>query len=246
MAQQPQTGLSPADVLDLWERGDKRHPVDRALLLLQHACPGQSFESLCDWPLGARDAWLLGLRRDTFGDRIECYAECPECRHGIEFDLSCDGLLASAVDRGPGWTLVEQGGRSWELRGANSRDLAAAAAATDLNAARRLILSRCVRGIGRPLDDADWTDEAQQALTGRLSEIDPLAEILVDLSCQVCRREWQSLFDVIGFLWHEIQMRSRRLLQEIDLLARTYGWTEEQILRLGEQRRSLYVGMALS
>jgi hypothetical protein len=41
-------------------------------------------------------------------------------------------------------------------------------------------------------------------------------------------------------------VRSKRLLQEIDLLARTYGWTEGEILGMTDQRRSLYVGMALS
>ena len=246
MAQQPQAGLSSAAVLDLWEQGVNRHPVDRALLLLQYACPEESFESLCDWPLGARDARLLALRRATFGDRIESYAECPDCRNGLEFDLSCEGLVVSAATSRSIWTTVEQDGRSWELRGPNSRDLADAAAATDLEAARRLILSRCVRGAGRPVDEAGWTDELQQALTVRLSEVDPLAEILIDLSCQVCGRQWQNLFDVVGFLWHEIQTRGRRLLQEVDLLARTYGWTEGEILRLGEQRRSLYMGMALS
>ncbi|MCS6287656.1 MAG: hypothetical protein H8K10_01600 [Nitrospira sp.] len=246
MTQPPNEGLSSTAVLDLWEQGVNRHPIDRALLLLQHACPEETFESLCDWSVGARDARLLALRRDTFGDRIESYAECPDCHNGLEFDLSCEELLASAVNSGPGWRVVEQGGRSWELRGPTSRDLVAAAAATDLAAARRLILSRCVRGAGRPVDEAGWTDEVQQVLTVGLNEVDPLAEILIDLSCQVCGRQWQSLFDVVGFLWHEIQTRSRRLLQEVDLLARTYGWTEREILRLGEQRRSLYVGMALS
>lgn len=246
MTQQPQAGLPSATVLDLWEQGVNRHPLDRALLLLQYACPEESFESLCDWSVGARDARLLALRRATFGDRIESYAECPDCRSGLEFDLSCEGLLGSAATSSSIWATVEQGGRSWELRGPTSRDLADAAAVQDLEAARRLILSRCVRREAQMLDLSQWTDELQEALTGRLSEVDPLAEILIDLSCQVCGRQWQSLFDVAGFLWHEVQVRGRRLLQEIDLLARTYGWTEGEILRLSEQRRSLYVGMALS
>jgi hypothetical protein len=49
-----------------------------------------------------------------------------------------------------------------------------------------------------------------------------------------------------GFFWNEIHVRGRRLLQEIDLLARTYGWTEGEILGMTDHRRRLYVGMALS
>ncbi|KXK07641.1 MAG: hypothetical protein UZ03_NOB001000184 [Nitrospira sp. OLB3] len=103
MTQQPQAGLPSATVLDLWEQGVNRHPLDRALLLLQYACPEESFESLCDWSVGARDARLLALRRATFGDRIESYAECPDCRSGLEFDLSCEGLLGSAATSSSIW-----------------------------------------------------------------------------------------------------------------------------------------------
>ena len=144
------------------------------------------------------------------------------------------------------WHRVEQAGRSWDVRGPNSRDLAAAAAASDLDRARRVILSRCLRNGPDTVDESDWTDELQAALAARLSELDPLAEILIDLRCAACGHAWQSVFDIAGFFWNEIHVRGRRLLQEIDLLARTYGWTEGEILGMTDHRRRLYVGMALS
>ncbi len=129
MQHEPVQALSASVMLELWEQGAGRHPIDRALLLLRHACPTQSFETLCEWTIGRRDAQVLELRRHTLGDRIEAYTECPACRNGLEFELSCAALLASASASEAMWTTVEQDGRSWELRGPNSRDLALAIAA---------------------------------------------------------------------------------------------------------------------
>ncbi len=246
MAHRSQPGLSSATVIDIWEQGIGRHPIDQALLLLRYAHPEESFDALCEWTVGRRDAQLLELRRHIIGDRIEGYAECPTCRNGLEFELSCSALLASAAPSEDTWTRVEQDGRSLELRGPNSRDLALAITAADPEQARRMILSRCVRGAAGEAEMPVWTEVNQAALAGRLGEVDPLAEVLIDLRCELCGQQWQALFDIVTFFWNELHVRSRRLLQEVDLLARTYGWTEGEVLGMSEQRRGLYVEMVLS
>jgi hypothetical protein len=196
--------------------------------------------------MGERDRRLLESRRNTFGDRIDGYAECPACCNGLEFELSCEGVAGIGFDDGRDLAQGGASGALVDVRGPNSLDLAAAAAAPDLDRARRVILSRCLRNGPDTVDESDWTDELQAALAARLSELDPLAEILIDLRCAACGHAWQSVFDIAGFFWNEIHVRGRRLLQEIDLLARTYGWTEGEILGMTDQRRRLYVGMALS
>ncbi len=246
MMQESVQGLSSAALLDLWEQGTGRHPIDQALLLLRYAYPEQSFESMCEWPVGERDARVLALRRQTIGDRIEAYAECPACRNGLEFELSCDALLSSGAGSAETWTTVELGGCSWELRRPTSRDLALAITAADPEQARQIILSRCVRGETEDNAAAMWTGADGVALAGRLGELDPLAEVLIDLRCELCGQQWQALFDIVTFFWNELHTRSRRLVQEVDLLARTYGWTEKEVLGLSHQRRGLYVEMALS
>lgn len=246
MTQDSDRGLSAAALLEVWEQGAGRHPIDQALLLLRYAHPEESFEALCEWTVGRRDAHVLELRQHTIGDRIEAYAECPACRNGLEFDLSCAALLASVATSDAGWTRVEQDGRSWELRGPNSRDLALAITAADQDQARRIILSRCVRGVAGEDATPAWTEANEVSLARRLGELDPLAEALIGLRCEVCGEQWQALFDIVTFFWSELQARSRRLLQEVDLLARTYGWTEGEVLRMSEQRRGLYVEMALA
>ena len=246
MRHEPVQALSASAMLELWEQGAARDPLDQALLFLRHACPTQSFDALCEWTIGQRDACVLELRQQTLGDRIEAYAECPACRNGLEFELSCTALLASASDSDAIWTTVEQDGRSWELRRPNSRDLALAIAEADPKQARGILLSRCVRGEAGGAEAMMRNEDESALLAGRLSDLDPLAEVLVDLRCELCGERWQALFDIVTFFWNELHARSRRLLQEIDLLARTYGWTEGEVLRMSEQRRGLYVEMALS
>ena len=59
-------------------------------------------------------------------------------------------------------------------------------------------------------------------------------------------RRWAWRIGLGLFLVVLLAFGIRRLLQEIDLLARTYGWTEGEILGMTDHRRRLYVGMALS
>jgi hypothetical protein len=54
------------------------------------------------------------------------------------------------------------------------------------------------------------------------------------------------LVEIGQFLWTEIRARARRLLQEIDALARVYHWPEADILGMSDARRASYLEMALS
>jgi len=72
-------------------------------------------------------------------------------------------------------------------------------------------------------------------------EADPRAEITIRLTCPACSHEWDLLFDIADFFWTEIAAKGHRLLREIDVLARAYGWTEREILSLSAQRRQTYL-----
>lgn len=241
------SNLSATDMLEIWEQGAAWHSLDQSLLVLQYASPEGTAEELSRWTLGRRDRRLLEIRRNTFGNRIQGYAECPACQGDLEFELSCERILAQSRPRNSDRKRVNRNGVQWELRAPNSRDLAVVAVAPDLATARAALLARCVR----PADETAQAhglaeDIPEVALAEDLATLDPLSEIVIDLTCQACGHAWQCLFDIATFLWREIRARARRHLQEIDLLARTYGWSEGEILRLGDHRRSLYVQMVMS
>ena len=82
-----------------------------------------------------------------------------------------------------------------------------------------------------------------ESLSVRMSELDPQAEIELDLSCQACGERWKELFDVEPFFWTEIQAWAGRLLLDVHHLAASYGWSESAILSMSPLRRSLYLNM---
>ena len=76
-----------------------------------------------------------------------------------------------------------------------------------------------------------------------LAEHDSSAEIELTMNCPACRNHWQLLFDIMTFLWREITVQAKRLLRDIHILARAYGWSERDILAMSATRRHLYLEM---
>jgi len=77
-----------------------------------------------------------------------------------------------------------------------------------------------------------------------MGDADPLAEVLVDVVCPACDTEFVADLDVGAFVWAEVHGRAQRLLHEVDVLARAYGWTETEVLALGDRRREAYLTLA--
>ena len=223
------------------------HPIDQALLVLGFACPEHTREALVNLSLGHRDVLLLEVHRRTFGDKLDAYTQCPRCEEPLEFSLSC-ALLAcdTASDEALTKTVTIQGS-DFILRCPNSRDAAAAAASENPEAARKTLLSLCAAPAAGSARDIDALPEpARAAIAGELAAMDPRAETLLDLVCPACARAWQGVFEIVTFLWTEIRARARRLLQEVDILARVYGWNEADILAMSETRRGWYLQMAMA
>jgi hypothetical protein len=228
----------------LWERGHGLHPIDRALLVLRQALPKIGYDKLAQLRLGRRDRLLVQVRQQNFGDRIEAHSACEYCSERVEFSLSCSALLADTETAQPARRITIDG-VSYELRCPNSLDLAAAVSSDTVEVGTETLLMRCVdclAGEGAPV----FTPERQAAIAAAMSALDPAGEILLLLSCPACEHSWEALFDIEKFLWTELRARARRVLQEVDVLARVYHWTETEILTMSESRRALYLEMTLS
>jgi len=219
--------LSAAATLDLWQAVEGRDPVGRSLALA--AASGRDPDEVAALPLGQRDALLLELHA---GAAFDATAECPACGERAEFAVDARELLArgrEAAEPAPVESVV------W--RPPDSRDVAAAAAAGDAEAAERVLLERCA-------GSADLPAEVRAAVVRAMAEADPLAEVLVDVSCPACGEGFVADVDVAGFVGAELRARARRLLREVDVLARAYGWTEAEVLELGDRRRAAYLELA--
>ena len=94
-----------------------------------------------------------------------------------------------------------------------------------------------------PVPATDLAAAEVAALSAALAEADPGAELLLELQCPACERGWWELLDVATFLWAEVEVQARRLLREVHVLARAYGWREADVLALSPRRRRLYLEM---
>ena len=217
--------LSGAATLELWDAAHTLRPVERAVVL---ACAdGENADDVATLPLGRRDARLLELHVSIAGPSLEATASCPRCGEGAEFELDVATLLAREAEATP----VQEGWRS-----PTSRDLEAAADAPDAAEAERVLLERCA-------GDAELSEEARRAVAAAMAEADPLAEVLVDLACPACEETFVADLDVAAFVWAEVRAAALRLLRDVDTLARAYGWTEAEVLALGDARRQAYLDL---
>ncbi len=237
--EQPTRSLSPEKILDVWETGRQQHELDRALTLLSAAYPGVSRDELADLTIGERDGRLLRVRELILGTGAAAISECPQCEERVEFPLDTSTLL-QAEEIAETSHEVAVDGTHVRFRLPTSRDLAEAVAVPDQPLGVRRLIERCVI---EPHVVDELSDEIAEALSQAVLKADPRAEIIISLGCPNCGRKWELLFDIAHFFWPEIAAQAQRLVCEIDVLARAYGWTEREILSLPARRRRTYLEM---
>jgi len=234
-------------LLRVWERGALQGTVNRGLLLLSAALPGRAVEQLASLTIGERDSVLLSLREQLFGSRMECLTSCESCGETIELDLSVDGIRAGHGQAGVTHEL-EVDGFVVSFRLPDSSDLQHLERASGGGEPERMLLERCVLDVrARDAESAlvpviePLPAAVVSAIDARMGEVDAQAQVQLAMTCPACRREFHAPFDVVGFLWTELERWSRALLREVHVLASAYGWTEPDVLALGHARRRFYL-----
>lgn len=234
--------LAP-DIVRMWEVGRDQAPIERAISLLSIASVGSSREELAALSISRRDCQLLELRRRTFGDTLNAFSECPQCAGRLEIRFATTAIKPSHGDS-PDILEMESHGTTVRFRLPNSIDLAEAIAGGDIHRAREALFCRCVveaRKEGAIIAANELPQEVREEINRRMAESDPAAEVLLSLQCPFCTHSWQTFFDIASFFWIEISAQARRLLREVDALARSYGWGEAEILGLSATRRQAYL-----
>jgi hypothetical protein len=228
---------SETDLLKLWEEGQDRHPIDRALLLCAWARPDIAADRFAGLPLGVVNAGLLRLRAALFGRRVELQIECEHCGELLEIPLDIGELAAGVSEQEDGAEIEVDGFR---FRLPASRDLAAIAYDLDAEAAALRLLDACC--VARP-DGAAATADVLARADERLEAADPLADPRLDVACPACGGHMDAVFDPCVLLWDDVQAYARGLLGQVHALARAYGWSEHEVLSLSPRRRAAYLEM---
>lgn len=260
--------LTEARLLDIWETGSGQEPLPRALLLAAAAAvvlgpagadrpgpgadgtgqpgPRAGMQPVAERTLAALNGLLLDLRERCFGTALPCAADCPHCAEQLDVTLTTaelhpPGGRTAPPGGAPATARVRVDGHEVTYRALTGGDLLAVDPGTP--GARRALLARCVLG-AVPSAPEGPSDAVLEAVAERLGALDPGADTAVALTCPYCRHSWTAAFDVAGYLWAEVEAHARRLLHEVHVLARAYGWTEAEVLGVSPVRRQYYLEAA--
>ncbi|MGW2253960.1 hypothetical protein ACWCXH_27760 [Kitasatospora sp. NPDC001660] len=232
--------LTEACLLDIWESGQGQSSRARALMLAAAAEAGP----VTDLTLAGLHALLLDLRESSFGAALPCTTDCPGCAAQLDATVTTDELRPPRHRTVPGARpatgSLRAEGYEVRYRPLTAGDLLAVdPAAPD---ARRALLTRCLLAV-EPATDT-LPDAVLEAVAGHLADLDPGADTTVPLTCPDCGHTWSAALDIAEHHWAEIERYARRLLHEVAVLARAYGWTESEVLAVSPARRRFYLETA--
>jgi hypothetical protein len=243
--------IAAEDLLNFWEQNINRTSIQRAIYLLCLAYPDKKISDISGLSIGERDAKLLLLREWIFGPKLLNMADCPVCRERIEWetDIQDIRLQFPGKKETSAKYFLDIDGYNVLFRLPNSNDLSAIISAHDENSrAEKLLKSLIVdcKFNKEPCDFNDLPEKIRTILDQRIEVESPQADIFMSVKCVKCTHEWEIRFDILTYLWSEIDSWARHILHDIDLLARTYGWSEKEILSLSPARRQIYLEMVSS
>lgn len=185
------------------------------------------------WSIPRRDRALFAFRAQVFGDAIDSVTGCPRCAEPLELQLSLSDIRPQDDDAAVSeWRTLRVAGSRVRWRKPTSDDLMAVSELRDAADMRGALIARCIKS-----DDASLRERAADLLPAEPTDVQ------LNLRCPSCDHAWQFPFDIATYTWRELDEWAQRTLEEIHVLARAYGWTEDEILRLSARRRQTYVEM---
>lgn len=218
-------------------------PVERAVELLERALPADrnAIERLS---IGRRDRLLLEVREQTFGPRMNAVTECSACAARIEMEFETKELKTAEIAECDAIDVV-CGEYRMKLRVPDSHDVMAASAIS-VEAGVAELFERCVVEASRngiAVSARELPANVAEAAEERIAEVDPQAGMRLAVDCPVCGAANRAPLDIAAYLWREIESFAMRMLREVDVLARAYGWDERRILEMSPVRRRCYLEM---
>lgn len=225
--------LGGTELVEMWEDSQELSSLERSMLLVAR-WPGADSGSIAS--VADLNRRILGLRSHLFGTDIAFYAECDQCGEPLEFTVDVSRLASEETPDAERPLVID--GREMTCRPPSPAEVLAAVKTPDLG---RWLARQCVR----PKQDPDLTlelsDEDVSRIEDWLRDHHPLLEITLTILCPLCEYTWDQFLDVDDLIWRDIDMEARRLLEDVDRLARIYGWDEADILAMSPQRRARYL-----
>jgi hypothetical protein len=234
-------------LLGVWEKSNNRSLPDKALLLLDTACSDGEPADPALLSIGDRDARLLQLREWMFGSSLLNISHCQACNEQIEWVTNISDLRFPLPHKvSPASYSLQADSFTILFRLPNSYDLSKVSSDSAYQSDPVKLLAECVLDVQHETGQYNIHNlpiEVFDKLDQEMSMQDPLADIRMALSCPGCAHAWEAQFDIVHYLWKEIDSWARHILHDVALLASTFGWSEAEILNMSPQRRQLYLDM---
>jgi len=237
--------LNPQQLIKVWALGTTQSPIDRALTLLSLALPNSTYDELARLSIGERNSHLSAIREHYFGSTMVCLADCTICKEPLEFtlDTALFNKRSNEVDIESLKPVVLED-YYFRFRILNSVDLKQAALRAEVQPAQRILLQRCIVAISYQ-DTACSIEEVPETVLQQfadyMQQIDPLAQIIIQMNCPACSNKAALTFDIAAFLWEELNAKAKQILNEVHELAYAYGWSEDSILAMSTAHRQFYL-----
>ena len=225
------TAVELIDALLIDRPGAARRPGDAARLTLSEA-----------------DRVLAALYRGLYGDRVECYLNCPACRASYEmsFDLrdmwdavtetsAADEELLAALEGPDRDGVYRLGGCRFRLP--TGEDVAAVSGLGP-EASAAALRARCVLAEDPAL--------AEETLDRAMSLAGPVLDTDLDGVCPECGAGQSVPFRLEEFLFAALRRESALLTREVHELARAYRWSRREILEMTRRERRQHAGLLLA
>jgi hypothetical protein len=241
--------LTGADELALAELPAKAGIAARVTALLARAverigdAPAPDRDGVRALSVGDRERLLLTLHALSFGNAPDLVVTCsgPACGERLELGLTIEDIVQRPVAAPAALHEARLGDARVHFRlptGADQEEIAEEVLSLgegDPEAAAEALIDRCL--VGAPaLDRA----ALRALLAERMAALDPQAETMVDVACPSCGAVTPALVDAAPLLFARMA-DGRRLMAEIDRIARAYHWSEAEILALPVDRRHAYL-----
>ncbi len=238
--------LSDHDLLAIWEVGLNQSLLEWGLYLLTCAYPEYDFRAAASLSIGERDARLLKIRELLFGSRLQNVANCPDCEVKVEWEMPLSAITIQSISESEDAKTLILPFAEYQihLRPPNSLDLFEILPLEDPDTRFREILKKC---IVQSSPTINWENEMPKdlpdAVLRKIEENDPQADIILELECPECRNSWRLPFDILSYLWAEINAWANKMIRDVCELASQFGWSEKDILNMSSFRRRMYLDM---
>jgi len=241
-------------LLDAWDAGHVESPARWARTLLGATLGAERASALCRHSVGCRDAAVLAWRNQTFGNRMASVDRCPRCDERVEAEFDGAQLLLAPPDHADAVDPVDDSavfeidadGIVVRFRLPTGEDMQALEGCADAQDAEAWLIDRCILGamsVEGPVALSMLPPPVMEAVSERMSELDPQSDVRFEFSCPRCAHRWPVLFDVVRYVWEELDVLARQVIVDVHRLASAHGWSQDEILALSGPRRRAYLAL---